>query len=159
MEFGPRALGNRSILAKPNSKKLSNKINNIIKKRESYQPFAASILVEEFDKFFVQDKKFNYSYKFMNVVSECREEFYNDIQGVLHVDKTCRIQTVDKDDNSLFYDLINNFFKKTDLPLLLNTSFNLKGEPIVDNPIKAFQKNCCLRFMIYLPILISLTFI
>ena len=85
------------------------------------------------------DKKFDYSYKFMNVVSECREEVYNDIQGVIHVDKTCRVQTVDKDDNFLFYDLINNYFKKTNLPLLLNTSFNLKGEPIVDNPIKAIS--------------------
>ena len=139
MEFGPRALGNRSILAQPNSKELSKKINSIIKKRESYQPFAASILIEECNKFFVMNKKFDYSYKFMNVVSECREEVYNDIQGVMHVDKTCRVQTVDKDDNFLFYDLINNYFKKTNLPLLLNTSFNLKGEPIVDNPIKAIS--------------------
>ncbi|MDC0195259.1 hypothetical protein OAJ82_03240 [Alphaproteobacteria bacterium] len=139
MEFGPRSLGNRSILAQPNNKKLSNKINNIVKKRESYQPFAASILTEEFKKYFIQDNKFDYSYKYMNVVSKCKQEFLNDIQGVIHVDKTCRIQTVDKVDNHLFYDLIDDYYKKTNLPLLLNTSFNLKGEPIVDNPIKAIS--------------------
>jgi len=139
MEFGPRALGNRSILAQPNNKELSKKINYIIKKRESYQPFAASILTKEFNKFFIRDKKFDYSYKYMNVVSKCKKEFFDDIQGVIHVDKTCRVQTIDKDDNLLFYDLINNYYKKTNLPLLLNTSFNLKGEPIVDNPIKAIS--------------------
>jgi carbamoyltransferase len=137
MEFGPRALGNRSILAQPNNKGLSKKINNIVKKRENYQPFAASILTEEFNKYFVRDNKFDYSYKYMNVVSKCREEFLNDIQGVISIDKTCRVQTIEKFDNLLFYNLIDNYYKKTKLPLLLNTSFNLKGEPIVDNPIKA----------------------
>ena len=139
MEFGPRALGNRSILAQPNNRKLSKKINDIIKKRESYQPFAASILSKEFNKYFVKDKKFDYSYKYMNVVSECRQAFINDMQGVIHIDNTCRVQTVDKVDNPLFYNLIDNYYKKTNLPLLLNTSFNLKGEPIVDNPIKAIS--------------------
>jgi len=151
MEFGPRALGNRSILAQANNKELSKKINSVIKKREAYQPFAASILVEEFNKFFIRDKKFDYSYKFMNVVSKCREDVYNDVQGVIHIDKTCRVQTVDKDDNLLFYDLINCYYKKTKLPLLLNTSFNLKGEPIVDNPIKAIstflRSNCDVLYL------------
>jgi len=139
MEFGPRALGNRSILAQPNNKELSKKINNIVKKRESYQPFAASILTKEFNKYFIRDNKFDYSYKYMNVVSKCRQEFLNHIQGVIHIDKTCRVQTIDKVDNLLFYNLIDNYYKKTNLPLLLNTSFNLKGEPIVDNPIKAIS--------------------
>ena len=139
MEFGPRALGNRSILAQPNNKELSKKINSIVKKRESYQPFAASILAEEFNKYFVRNKKFDYSYKYMNVVSKCRDEFLNDVEGVIGVDKTCRIQTLEKSDNSLFYSLIDSYFKKTKLPLLLNTSFNLKSEPIVDNPIKAIS--------------------
>ena len=75
----------------------------------------------------------------MNVVSKCRDEFLNDIEGVLSVDKTCRVQTVDNSNNPLFYSLINNYYEKTKLPLLLNTSFNFKSEPIVDNPIKAIS--------------------
>jgi len=139
LEFGKRALGNRSILAKPNDIDISKHINNNIKKREPYQPFAASVLNDKINDFFIENKKFEFSYKFMNIIAECRKEYYNELRGILHIDNTSRIQAVNFEDNALFYNLIENFYIKTKLPILLNTSFNLRGETIVDNPIKAIS--------------------
>ena len=146
LEFGKRALGNRSILARPDKQNLSIKINKEIKKRELYQPFAASILSHKINDFFYRIKKFDNSYKYMNVVAEARLEKINQLAGVVHVDKTSRIQSVHKEDNELFFNLIQSFYSKTNIPAILNTSFNLKGETIVDNPIKAIstflRSNC-----------------
>ena len=139
LEFGKRALGNRSILSTPTDKSISNKINKIIKKREVYQPFAASIIDRFSNKYFELDSKFNESYKYMNIIAKCKNEYLSKIKGVLHIDNSCRIQIVNKNDNYLFYQLIDSFYKKTNLPILLNTSFNLKGETIVDNPLKAIS--------------------
>ena len=75
----------------------------------------------------------------MNIIAECRKEYCNELRGILHIDNTSRIQAVNFEDNALFYNLIKNFYIKTKLPILLNTSFNLRGETIVDNPIKAIS--------------------
>ena len=151
LEFGKRALGNRSILARPDNKKLSQKINNVIKNRESYQPFASSVLFEKAEDFFDIDSKFKNSYKYMSVVAYDNKKNTNKLSGVLHVDNSCRIQLVEETDNSLYYNLIKNFFDLSNIPLLLNTSLNLKGEPIVDNPIKAIstflRSNCDLMYI------------
>ena len=151
LEFGQRALGNRSILARPDQINISTKINKEIKKREQYQPFAASILSNKVDDFFFRIKKFDYSYRYMNVVAEARIEKIKHIKGVLHIDNTSRVQTVYKEDNKIFYNLLQSFETKTNIPVLLNTSFNLKGEPIVDNPIKAvstfLRSNCDVLYL------------
>jgi len=151
LEFGKRALGNRSILARPDNKKLSQKINNEIKNRESFQPFASSVLYEKAEEYFDIDSKFKNSYKYMSVVAYDNKKNTNKLSGVLHVDNSCRIQLVEETDNSLYYNLIKNFFDLSSIPLLLNTSLNLKGEPIVDNPIKAIstflRSNCDLMYI------------
>ncbi len=155
MEFGPRALGNRSILADPRDDKMQKNLNLKIKFRESFRPFAPSILKEKLFDFF-KTKEIS---PYMSIVSEIKEEIRvknsddeNEIFGlnklnqkrsiipaVTHVDYTSRIQTVDKDINEKFYNLINAFYKKTSVPILVNTSFNVRGEPIVNSPKDAFD--------------------
>ena len=151
LEFGKRALGNRSILARPDNINISTKINKDIKKRELYQPFAASILSNKIDEFFFRNKKFDFSYRYMNVIAEARNEKVKYLNGVLHIDKSSRIHSVHKEDNKLFYNLIKKFENKTTIPVLLNTSFNLRGETIVDNPIKAvstfLRSNCDILYL------------
>lgn len=151
MEFGKRSLGNRSILARPDRKDLAKKINLEVKMRETYQPFAASILSESVNTFFHKIDKFDYSYRYMNVIAEARVEKIKYLKGVLHIDKSSRIHSVYEKDNELFFKLLKSFEKKTRIPLLLNTSFNLKGEPIVDNPIKAlstfFRSKCDIMYI------------
>ena len=155
MEFGPRALGNRSILADPRDDKMQKNLNLKIKFRESFRPFAPTILKEKLFDFF-KTKEIS---PYMSIVSEIKEEIRvknsddeNEIFGlnklnqkrsiipaVTHVDYTSRIQTVDKDINEKFYNLINAFYKKTSVPILVNTSFNVRGEPIVNSPKDAFD--------------------
>ncbi len=151
MEFGKRALGNRSILARPDRENIAKKINLEVKMREPYQPFAASILSERFNTFFHKIDKFNYSYRYMNVIAEARVEKIKYLKGVLHIDNSSRIHSVYKQDNELFFKLLKSFENKTGIPILLNTSFNLKGEPIVDNPIKAlssfFRSKCDVMYI------------
>ena len=151
MEFGKRALGNRSILARPDRENIAKKINLEVKMRESYQPFAASILSERFNTFFHKIDKFNYSYRYMNVIAEARIEKIKYLKGVLHIDNSSRIHSVYKQDNELFFKLLKSFENKTGIPILLNTSFNLKGEPIVDNPTKAlssfFRSKCDVMYI------------
>jgi len=138
MEWGPRALGNRSILADPRKKEMKDILNERIKRRESFRPFAPSILLESVDEYFEQD----YPDPFMIKVYMIRAEKRDLIPAVTHVDGTGRLQTVAEKDNPLYWRLIKEFEKITQVPVLLNTSFN-ENEPIVCHPQEALD--CFLR--------------
>jgi len=137
-EFGPRALGGRSILADPRRADAKDLLNAKIKRRESFRPFAPSILKEHVDEYF----EVNDLVPFMEKVFPIRESKRALIPAVTHVDGTGRLQTVDAQISPRYYGLIEAFYKKTDVPILLNTSFN-ENEPIVNHPIEAL--NCFLR--------------
>jgi len=126
MEFGARALGNRSILANPCNPDIKKIINLKIKRRENFRPFAPAILYEEKNKWFDN----NFSNPYMSHVENIKKEQQNKIPAVTHIDGTGRVQTVTKDINQNFYKLINEFYKLSKVPILLNTSFN-ENEPIV----------------------------
>ncbi len=139
-EWGPRALGNRSILADPRFPDIKDIINMKIKFREPYRPFAPSILVEDTEQYFVvKNKKNLMPAKFMLYVADVKKAKRNKIPAVTHVDGSGRLQTVFKKDNPRYYNLIKMFKKKTGIPVIVNTSFNLKGEPIVNTPENAFN--------------------
>ena len=156
MEFGPRALGGRSILADPRSEKMQKQLNLKIKFRESFRPFAPSVLREDVNDWF----ELNDDSPYMLLVSEVKknkqikmkaedEKLFgidklnikrSSIPAITHVDYSARIQTVHKETNPRYYDLINEFKKNTNCPVLVNTSFNVRGEPIVCSVEDAF--NC-----------------
>jgi carbamoyltransferase len=131
-EFGPRALGNRSILADPRPAENKDIINSMVKKREAYRPFAPSVLEQCADEYFdlPSGKK---QFPYMVFVVKVRKEKQQLLGAVTHVDGTARIHTVSKETNGRFWALINEFGKLTDVPVLLNTSFNNNVEPIVDS--------------------------
>ena len=155
MEFGPRALGGRSIIADPRSPKMQKLLNLKVKYRESFRPFAPSILRENLSEWFDLEQDSPYMLLVANVKSTKIIKMTNDekklfgidklniirseIPSVTHVDYSARIQTVHKDTNPVYYDLINKFNKITDCPILINTSFNIRGEPIVCSPEDAFR--------------------
>ena len=126
-EAGPRALGNRSILFDPRNKNAKDIINKV-KNREWYRPFACSILKEYASDYF--DMTIEES-PYMTVSFDVKQDKLNEIPGVIHIDNSCRIQTV-SDGIPHFYDLLNNFYELTGVPVLLNTSFNVAGEPLVE---------------------------
>ena len=130
-ESGNRALGNRSILADPRNSNIKDIINKKIKKREDFRPFAPSVLEEHYQEYFDTSQTSPYMSRIMPVKS-------TKIPGVTHVDGTARIQTVNREFNERYYDLINAFYKKTNIPMLLNTSFNCQ-EPIVETPQDALN--------------------
>jgi carbamoyltransferase len=134
MEWGPRALGNRSILADPRRADIRELLNIKIKKRESFRPFAPSILEESVGDFFDE----TFPDPFMLKVYPVREDKRSLIPAVVHVDGTGRLQTVSKTQNPRYWQLINAFKTRTDIPILLNTSFN-ENEPIVCNPDEAIN--------------------
>ncbi len=135
-ELGPRALGNRSILCRPFPQKMKTKVNTI-KIREEFRPFAGSILQEYVDDYFdVPEKKF-YA-PFMNFCFTVKKNKRKALAAIVHADNTCRIQTVNKS-NGLYYRLISEFYRISRIPCVLNTSFNLKGEPIVESPEQAIS--------------------
>lgn len=135
-EFGPRALGARSILCKPYPREMKTKVN-VIKKREQFRPFAGSILQEKVHEYFEVPEKNHWS-PFMTFCFKVKKGKEKEIPAVIHKDGTCRIQTVNKDSDS-YYTLIKEFYKLTGIPCLLNTSFNLKGEPMVEHPTQAIE--------------------
>jgi carbamoyltransferase len=137
MEFGPRALGNRSILADP--RKIENKklLNFAVKFREGFRPFAPSVLSEYASQIFEIQK--DRDVNFMERVYKIKKKWLKIVPAVAHVDGTGRLQTVSKDLNKNFYNLINEFYKLTGVPLILNTSFNLNDEPIVMSPKDAIR--------------------
>ena len=155
MEFGPRSLGARSIIADPRSPKMQKQLNLKIKYRESFRPFAPSILREDVDAWFEYDEDSSYMLLVADVKKEKRRKMTADkdtlfgidrlnvprssIPAVTHVDFSARIQTVHADTNPLFHALITKFKEKTGCPLVVNTSFNVRGEPIICNPTDAFK--------------------
>jgi carbamoyltransferase len=133
-EFGPRALGHRSILVDPRRDDAKEILNRKIKRREPFRPFAPSILEEFVDRYFETDD----SVLFMEKVYQIKAEKRSEIKAVTHVDGSGRLHTVNKEIAPKYYDLIKTFYKKTALPILLNTSFN-ENEPIVNNPKEAYD--------------------
>ena len=133
MEWGPRALGNRSILGDPRSEKMKDILNEKIKHREKFRPFAPSILEEYTSEYFDID----ISSPYMLLVAKVKKPEI--IPAITHIDGTGRLQTVSKKSNPLYYDLINEFFNQTGVPVLINTSMNVRGEPIVNTPEHAFS--------------------
>jgi carbamoyltransferase len=140
MEFGPRALGNRSILANPCNPDMKELLNSKVKKRESFRPYAPAVLEEESKEFF----QLQNSSPFMLLASLVREDKKDLIPAVTHIDGTARVQTVNKNSNPKFWQLIKEFGNITGVPVLLNTSFNIRDEPIVCTPedaISCFQRS------------------
>ncbi|MFH0930453.1 MAG: carbamoyltransferase C-terminal domain-containing protein, partial [Candidatus Zixiibacteriota bacterium] len=131
MEFGPRALGNRSILADPRRAENKDRVNQKVKYREGFRPFAPSIIWEKAKDFFEIDRHSPFMLLTFQVKSK-------EIPAVTHIDGSARLQTVKTEENQLFYDLLVEFFNLTGCPALLNTSFNLRGEPIVCTPEEAY---------------------
>jgi carbamoyltransferase len=139
-EAGPRALGNRSLLMSP-IKKENKDIMNKFKGREMFRPLAASVLQQEAGKWF--DMLGMKESPYMTFSFKCIKN-KNKISSVIHKDGSCRIQTVNKKQNKHFYKIIEGFYKITNVPMLLNTSFNLAGEPLVETPedaINTFKKS------------------
>lgn len=134
MEFGPRALGDRCILADPTRPSMWSRINKI-KGRESWRPLASSILEEKTAEFFVNAC----NSPFMNLCFEVRNEKVQEIPAVVHIDKIARVQTVNKNQNLFFWNIIYNFYEITGIPAILNTSFNKAGEPIACSPLDAIN--------------------
>ena len=128
-EWGPRALGNRSILFDPRNPNAKDIINKV-KKREWYRPFAGTILLEHVREYF--EMATIKQTPFMSFAVPAKQKAKNEVPGIIHVDGTCRIQTVTREQNKHYYDLIKEFFKQTGVPILFNTSFNLAGEPLVE---------------------------
>jgi carbamoyltransferase len=128
-EWGPRALGNRSLLFDARNPKAKDLVN-VIKKREWYRPFAGTIMLEHVTDYFHM-----YNLKespYMTFAIEAKEKAIKEVPGIIHVDNTCRIQTVTEYQNKHFYNLLKEFYIKTNIPILLNTSFNLAGETLVE---------------------------
>ena len=134
-EIGPRALGNRSIIANPSTIWMKDYINHEIKKREWYRPFAPSVLFEKQGEIFDLDIFSPY----MLVTTYCKDEWKFKIPSVVHIDGTSRYQSVTPEMNKSYYNLINTFYKASGIPLVLNTSFNGPGEPIVETPLDAIR--------------------
>ena len=141
-EFGPRALGNRSILCQPFPHNMKDYINGKVKFRESFRPFAPAILSEYAKEYF----HLNQDSDHMLIATKVKLNKKNKIPATVHVDNSCRVQTVSKKSNKKFYSLINNFNKITKVPVVLNTSFNIKGQPIVNDPVDAIE--CFLKYKI-----------
>jgi carbamoyltransferase len=155
MEFGPRALGNRSILGDPRSPTMQKTLNLKVKYRESFRPFAPSVLRERVNDWFEMDSDSPYMLLVADVVGRRRREMTaeekrlfgidklnvprSDIPAVTHVDYSARIQTVHQDTNPRYYALLSEFERRTGCPVLVNTSFNVRGEPIVCTPEDAFR--------------------
>ncbi len=132
-EFGPRALGNRSILADPRCPKMRDYLNNEVKKREWYRPYGASVLEDHTSEWFDWDGPSPF------MLFTCQVKKPDLVPAITHVDGSCRIQTVNTETNNRFYEIISEFYKQTGVPLLLNTSFNTSSEPIVETPEDALK--------------------
>jgi carbamoyltransferase len=128
-EAGPRALGNRSILYDPRDENAKSHVNKI-KRREWFRPFAGTILLDYVDEWF--DMAGLHESPFMSYAVNVHLNKKHLIPGIIHVDNTCRIQTIRKEQNYHYYNLIKSFYEKTSVPILFNTSFNLGGETLVD---------------------------
>jgi carbamoyltransferase len=135
-EYGPRALGHRSILCDASRDDMKDIVNKRVKHREGWRPFAASVLEEKVEEWFEFE---DHGSPFMLFVPKVREEKKQKMPSLVHVNGTCRIQSVTRQDNGIYYDLIKEFYSLTDVPLILNTSFNLAGDPIIETPQDALK--------------------
>jgi carbamoyltransferase len=135
MEIGPRALGNRSILANPTFPDMQTKINSEVKFREAYRPFAPSTILEAKNDYFDLEVEAPFMLKVCNVLKDKQDI----ISAVTHVDGSARLQTVTRALNPRYYDLIKKLGDKTGVPVVLNTSFNIQGEPVVESPTDAIR--------------------
>lgn len=136
-EYGPRALGNRSILCDARGPQMRDILNKRVKHREMWRPFATSMLAESLEDWF--DLKPSSTTAFMLLAGTVKEEKRKLVPSIVHVDNTCRMQTLTREDNGIYYDLVKAFESKTGTPLIINTSFNLGGEPIVESPQDALH--------------------
>lgn len=135
-EFGPRALGHRSILSDARDAGIKDVLNAKVKNRQWFRPFAPSVLEEcALDYFELKAKS-----PFMLLVAKVKKDKLKEIPAVVHVDNTARVQTVNKKDNGIYYELLEEYRKITGIPVILNTSFNVVLEPIVETPLDAL---CC----------------
>ncbi len=134
-EFGPRALGNRSILADPRNPAMKDLLNARVKHRQSFRPFAPAVLAERSHEIFEGDT----DSPFMLLSMQVRPDWQQRIPAIVHVDGSARVQTVRRDSNPAFYALLEAFAERTGVPVLLNTSFNIRGEPIVETPTDAMK--------------------
>jgi carbamoyltransferase len=133
MEFGARALGNRSILASPRDPKMREKLNRIIKQREGFRPFAPSVLESHAKRYFDIKEPVPH----MNVVAKTKVKY---LPAATHIDKTSRVQTVNEKQNPRYYKLIDQVGKLSGIPVILNTSFNLKDQTITLSPKQAIER-------------------
>ena len=150
-EFGARALGNRSILGNPHISDIRDRINKVVKKREMFRPFAPSVVHSEYTKYFTSEEDVPYMNQVVKVTN------YKKIPSVTHVDNSARIQTVKKEQNPLYYKLLKAFKKVSGTPILLNTSFNLRGQTMVNDPQTAIDtfKNCDMDYLVIGKFIIS----
>jgi carbamoyltransferase len=137
-EFGPRALGNRSLIADPRKPEMKDILNSRVKHRQAFRPFAPIVLAERMKEVFEGDE----DSPFMLIAKPVRPEWRDKIPAIVHVDGTARVQTVREATNPMLYRLLKEFEALTGVPVLINTSFNIKGEPIVETPQDAV--NCFL---------------
>ncbi len=139
MEFGPRALGNRSILADPRPGEMRNRVNMLIKMREGFRPFAPAVVAERATEYFEVDEGDEETYAHMLFVVPVRPQYRTQLPAITHIDGTARVQTVSRETNPRFHGVLKAFEAETGLPVLLNTSFNVKGQPIVCTPTEAID--------------------
>jgi carbamoyltransferase len=137
MEFGPRALGNRSIIADPGHPEMRDRINAMVKKREAFRPFAPAVSLEEVDRWF--DVAPGTELPYMITIVDVREQWRTALPAITHVNGSARVQTVSAKDNPAFHQLLQAVGKKNGRQMVLNTSFNVKGQPIVNTPTEAIE--------------------
>ena len=137
MEFGPRALGNRSILADPRDPGMRDHLNRIVKQREAFRPFAPAITAEAVSQYFAVVQGEESLFACMLFVAQVRVEYQKELPAITHVDGSARLQVVSREENEPFWALLNAFERVSGMPVLLNTSFNLRGQPIVCTPSEA----------------------
>ncbi|MFE2756732.1 carbamoyltransferase [Actinosynnema sp. NPDC059335] len=137
MEFGPRALGNRSILADPTAPDMRAHLNTVVKQREEFRPFAPAVPVEDAGEYFEIEPGREAQYRHMLFVTQVREKYRDLLPSITHVDGSARVQVVDRESAPRFHALIRRFGDDHGTPVILNTSFNLRGQPIVRTPLEA----------------------
>jgi len=139
MEWGPRALGSRSILSNATNRDMQEILNLKVKHREKFRPFAPVVCEDDALRYFDCDKPVPEPTDYMLMVYPIRKRWHKRIPAVTHVDGSGRLQTIRRKQNHLYYDLIKEFGKLTGIPILVNTSFNIRGEPIVCTPQDAYR--------------------
>lgn len=137
MEYGARALGNRSLLALPSKPANKDRINQVIKKRENYRPFAPAVTIEHASVYF--DLEPNEAYPYMTMLTTVREPFRELLPAITHFDGTARVQTVDPVHNPAFHQFLTHLQRRTGVPVVLNTSYNVNHQPIVCTEAEAFD--------------------